>query len=122
ACLILFGATSHHAADWITSTASPRSFPLVAEGRAATLVTSPADATVVTLATADLARDLQRVTGRSPAITPTPLSAEAVGPLVLIGTLGHHPLIDQLVATRQLDLSALHGAWESFVITVVKDP
>ncbi|MBK8857996.1 MAG: glycosyl hydrolase 115 family protein [Opitutaceae bacterium] len=95
-------------------------FPLVAGGHAATLVTSPADHQVVALAAADLATDIARVTGIRPATNATPFPAG--GPLVLIGTLGRHPLIDGLVATGALAIGDLSGAWESFLITTIAHP
>lgn len=96
------------------------SFPLVADDHAATLVTSPADHEVVAIATADLANDIARITGVRPEITATPFPQG--GPLVLIGTLGRHPLIDALVATGTLDVGSLAGAWESFVIATLDHP
>ena len=95
-------------------------FPLVANGHAATLVISPADHQVAALAAADLATDIAFVTGLRPATTATPFPAN--GPLVLIGTLGRHPLIDGLVATGALAIGDLSGAWESFLITTITNP
>jgi hypothetical protein len=42
--------------------------------------------------------------------------------LVLIGTLGQSPPIDQLVAAGRIDADGLAGAWESFVIQTVDQP
>lgn len=95
-------------------------FPLVANHHAATLVTSPADHEVAAIAAADLADDITRITGVRPDITATPF--QQGGPLVLIGTLGRHPLIDALVATGALDVGNLAGAWESFVIATLDAP
>jgi len=95
-------------------------FPLVQNGLAATLVGSPTDDKVVAIATGDLAADIEKITEIRPAsISP---SDSKGGPLVLIGTLGRNPLIDRLVAEKRIDLSALTGAWESFIITVVDKP
>lgn len=96
------------------------SFPLVADHHAATLVTSPADHQVVAIATADLATDIARITGVRPDTNTT--LPPGGGPLVLIGTLGRHPLIDALVATGALDVGDLAGAWESFVIATLDRP
>lgn len=96
------------------------SFPLVVDHHAATLVTSPADHEVVAIAAADLANDIALVTGVRPATDST--LPPGGGPLVLIGTLGRHPLIDGLVATGALDVGDLAGAWESFVIATIDAP
>ncbi len=96
------------------------SFPLVVDHHAATLVTSPADHEVVAIAAADLANDIARITGVSPVIADT--LPPGGGPLVLIGTLGRHPLIDALVATGALNVGDLAGAWESFLIATLEQP
>ncbi len=107
-------------ATWIESRPTPGAFPLVEGRRVATLVVSPADHRVVDIASHDLADDIARVTGLRPESTATP-SREG-GPLVLIGTLGRNPLIDRLVATKQLDVGDLATSWESFVIATVTNP
>ena len=81
-------------AEWVSSSPSPYAFPLVVKGRAATLVTSPRDATVVDLAVSHLRADLTRVTGVPSVILNTTDDLPAEAPVVLIGTLGLHPLID----------------------------
>lgn len=91
-------------------------FPLVQAARAATLIVDDGDARVVQLATADLARDIERVTAVKPAI-----ASAGAGPRVLIGTLGRAPAIDALVAAGKLNVGTLRGAWESFLIATVDD-
>jgi len=111
ACFVSALAGSVHAANFL----------LVSVGRAATLVVAPGDAKVVTLATQDLARDIAAVTGVTPAFAATePPAADA--PRVLIGTLGHAPAIDALVAAGALDVAQLRGAWESFLIATLAPP
>lgn len=46
--------------------------------------------------------------------SPTPQS-------IIIGTIGHSPLIDQLIAEGKLDVSAVEGQWESFLIQTVDE-
>ena len=106
--------------SWVTVASAPGSFELVADGRAATLVVSPADGKVVSVAADHLATDIECVTGVRPETTATPFRES--GSLVLIGTLGRAPLIDRLVTSGQLDVHELEGAWESFVITTLSEP
>lgn len=40
-------------------------------------------------------------------------------PSILIGTIGKSPLIDRLVSEGKLDVSAVKGQWESFLIQTV---
>ncbi len=97
-------------------------FPLVRDGRAAALVVSPHDAKVVQLAAGDLARDIAAITGLTPEIILNTASDSPSAPRVLIGTLGHAPEIDALVASGALDPGNLRGAWESFLITTLAPP
>lgn len=68
----------------------------------------------------DLSRDLERVVGTAPELTvgDFPEAKE----VVLIGTLGHGPVIDRLVAEGKVDVSDVEGRWEAFVLQVVDDP
>lgn len=95
-------------------------FPLVQQQQAAPLYLDAQDAPVVRLAAEALARDIAAITGRTPALRPaTAARAEAA---VIIGTLGHSVLIDQLAAAGQLDAAAIQGQWEAFSISVVERP
>ena len=105
---------------WITQTGSEGDFALVAAGKAAPVLYSDSDYKVVGLAAGDLAADIERVTAARPKIATT-IPSDA-GRVVLVGTLGHSPQIDQLVAAGKLDVAALRDAWESFVVTTVADP
>jgi hypothetical protein len=115
--LLLLLATTALAAPWVGEQPQPGDFPLVANGQAAAIVCSVDDFKVVSLAANDLAADIARVTGRRPAV-----GSSAAGPAVIIGTLGHSPLINGLVAAGKLDVEDLRGAWESFIITTVANP
>lgn len=95
-------------------------FPLVVDGRAAAIVSDPADAAVVAHAAADLSADIAAVTGVRPSVEVT---AEPIGKtLVVVGTLGKNRLIDRMVAAKTLDVGRLGGAWESFLIATVERP
>ena len=100
-----------------------QSFPLSTPvSSTAPVCVSPSDATVVHRAAAMLTDDLRQVTGRQAAhvITSDKLPREPY--LVVAGTLGSNPFIDRLVAKHQLDVSAIQGGWEQYVITTVEKP
>ncbi|KAK0712816.1 hypothetical protein B0T26DRAFT_649388 [Lasiosphaeria miniovina] len=42
--------------------------------------------------------------------------------VVIAGTIGHSAVIDELVSSKAMDVSAVEGKWESFVSQVVKNP
>ncbi len=115
--LLLCCTATTFAASWVSDKPEAGDFPLVQDGQAATIVFSPDDFKVVGIAARDLAADIERVTGRRPVV-----GQGAAGPAVLVGTLGHSPLINGLVDAGKLDVRALRGAWESFLITPVANP
>ncbi|ANN17841.1 glycosyl hydrolase [Amycolatopsis orientalis] len=92
-------------------------FPLVARGKAATLVVSSGDKPGVRRVAGDLRDDIERVTGIRPELVfDRPPES---GPVVLIGTIGHSPLVDDLVAARKLDVAGIAGKWETSLSQVV---
>ena len=95
-------------------------FPLASPTGVADVVVSAADWQVAKIAAGDLAADVERVTGRKPALKQ---STEGLSEnVVLVGTLGKSPVIDRLVRDGRLDVKDVQGQWESFVIATVADP
>jgi hypothetical protein len=92
-------------------------FPLVLKGRSATIVADKADAEVVRIAADMLAGDVERVTGVKPAVTDAVPNGGA--PVIVIGTVGRSALIDDLVNRGKLDVKAITGQWESYVVATV---
>lgn len=87
--------------------------PLIRDGRPVQVFSDLLDHPGVRRAAADLQADLVRVGGQT-------VAAEA--PPILAGSLGHSPRIDRLVAARGIDVSAIRGRWEAFLLTVVEQP
>jgi hypothetical protein len=109
------------AADLVTDRPARGGVTIAANGTAAPVLYDPADHRVVVHAANGLARDITAVTGIATAATASPPSAGTTPPIIL-GTLGRNALIDRLVRTGKLDARRLTGAWESFVIAVVRRP
>jgi hypothetical protein len=108
------------AGPWVRAQPQTGDFALVQGEHAADVVIGTNDFKVVSIAAHDLAADVERVSGRKPVVR---TSTEGIaGPVVLIGTLGQAPAIDALVAAGRLDVAALSGAWETFLIATVADP
>jgi hypothetical protein len=103
----------------VVDRAGKGSFPLVAPHRQAPLWRDAADYPGVIRAVTDLQADIERVTGRSPAIVAELHSGMTP---VIIGTVGKSALIDSLSQSGKLDTRDLRNKWESFVITPVKAP
>ena len=95
-------------------------FPLVARKHAAQIYVDPKDFTGVVRATSDLQSDIQRVSGRKSRIVGE--LGQLAERTILVGTLGKSELIDRLVREHKIDVSAIGGKWESFLIQVVAKP
>ena len=105
---------------YVRTSAIAGDFTLAANGQAAPLFVSDQDWPGVVRATDDLSQDIERVTGR---VAPLVKSADqAKGDIVIIGTIGKSPFIDELVRKHKLDVSGIAGQWESAVTTIVDRP
>ncbi|MDY6301727.1 MAG: glycosyl hydrolase 115 family protein, partial [Bacteroidales bacterium] len=89
----------------------------------ATICTDASDYKVVNIAVQMLADDVERVTATRSTITlATSLKKLPHGATVVVGTVGHSRIIDELVRQKVIDVSAIKGKWESYVITTVNRP
>jgi len=116
----VLAAPTATAATYLDARSGPGRFPLVAAGRAAPLVVSASDHPGVVRAVGDLAADVNRVTGVTPAVVLD--SPGRQRDVVLVGTIGRSPLIDGLIASGKLDVSGIAGNWETSLEQVVADP
>ncbi len=107
---------------YVADTPSRGSFPIVSGGgsNTADIYVDPADFPGVVRAVNDLQTDIARVTSNSLPIVHNPKAPE--NDLIIVGTLGHSQLIDQLVREKKIDPSAIAGKWESFFLQVVPNP
>jgi len=86
----------------------------------AQIVVDPNDYPVVQLAANFLADDINRVSGHHPLVQGAP---GPVSQMVIVGTLGHSAVIDQLAAAGKLaGLDEIKGRWEATLAQVVKKP
>jgi hypothetical protein len=95
-------------------------FPLATKTHLAPIIYSLDDFKLVNIAAHDLAADIERVTGRKPELKNT--LDDLSQSVVIIGTLGKNPQIEQLIAAKKLDVEELRDQWESFLIVRVKNP
>ncbi|WP_199432826.1 glycosyl hydrolase 115 family protein [Qaidamihabitans albus] len=110
----------HDQSGYISTTARPGHFPLVAKGKAAPLVVSTKDHTGVVRVVDDLQADIEKVTGVRPSVSKNEVPAKR--DVVLVGTIGDSPLIDDLVVRGKLDVSGIAGKWETSLQQVVHNP
>ncbi|MBR2778418.1 MAG: glycosyl hydrolase 115 family protein, partial [Prevotella sp.] len=89
----------------------------------ATICTDASDYKVVNIAAQMLADDVERVTSaRSSIVSATSLKKLPHGATVVAGTVGHSRIIDELVRQKAVDVSAIKGKWESYIVTTVNRP
>lgn len=93
-------------------------FPLSTPEAMAVICTDAGDFPVVNITAKMLADDVERVIGRRPSLN----HQIPKGPAIVAGTLGESRLIDGLVKRLKLDVSAIKGKWESFVVMPVEQP
>ncbi|WP_276510324.1 glycosyl hydrolase 115 family protein [Longimicrobium terrae] len=120
ALLLAAGDAAAQAAPYVTDRAERSRFALAAGGRPVPLHVSAGEHAGVVRAARDLRADIERVTGAAPelAVGDVPAARQ----IVLVGTLGSDPVIDGLVRAGKLNVSAVAGKWETFVLQVIERP
>ena len=104
----------------VQETARDGSVPLAHDGSAASLYLDKNDHWGVMRAATDLQSDIERVSGLKPKLVTETSGTEKTA--IIIGTIGKSAVIDRLIASKKLDVGAIRGKWESFVITTVSQP
>ena len=103
----------------VSNAPSAGALRIAGDDQTAGIYYSMQDADVVRIAAEALRDDVERVTGLIPVVsTNTPSVSEAI----LIGTIGSSPLIDGLIASGKIDVSAIEGKWEAYTAAVVDNP
>ena len=95
-------------------------FKLVDRGAAAPIYVDAKDYAGVVRAAGDLQKDIERVTNCTAAIGHDGRSLGSNA--IIIGTIGKSELIDRLIRDHKIDVMAIAGEWESFLIQVVQKP
>ena len=89
----------------------------------ATICIDAGDYKVVSIAAQMLADDVERVTSaRSTIVSATSFKKLPHGAAVFAGTVGHSRIINELVRQKAIDVSAIKGKWESYIVTTVNRP
>jgi len=121
--VVLFCALTGYATaqtnTYISASPGNGNFPLSVSGRSASLYISPNDYPGVMIALKNLQNDIQAVTNYKPELLTGKPSGKQV---VLAGTIGKSELIDGLIKNKKLDVSAIAGKWETFVIQTIQNP
>jgi hypothetical protein len=106
--------------QYIETSARSVNFVIAARNRCVPLYVDKNDYPGVQRAAADLQSDLQRVTGITPGLR-TDLN-DLPEHILVVGTLGKSELLDRLIREAKIDVSAITGRWESYLIQTVNNP
>ncbi|MBC7721434.1 MAG: glycosyl hydrolase, partial [Pedobacter sp.] len=104
----------------ITSIFSVNSFPIINNNKAAIIYIDSSDAPVVTVAARAFQQDVELISNVKPLLNFTQKNVTSLP--IIIGTRNHSKLVDQLVENGKLSTVTIDGKWESFIITVIKNP
>ncbi|HEY6338667.1 MAG TPA: glycosyl hydrolase 115 family protein, partial [Candidatus Sulfotelmatobacter sp.] len=125
--IVLFLGAAPHAwaigqERYVESSHSGGSFALADGDRLATIYVDQNDYWGVTRAAHDLQQDMARVTQHTPLLAEKRDALGGNAHVVIIGTVGKSGLIDELISSGKIDVSAIRGKWEFFLIQVVSNP
>src|SRR5438093_6632234 len=107
-------------ASYVTDRPTPGGFVLAVPGASTPVYVSNQDYPGVRRAVEDLRSDIGRVSGTSPRAWLD--SVPRVREVVIVGALGHSPVIDKLVRDGRLDVRGVAGRWEAYLVETVKRP
>ncbi|MCF8225318.1 MAG: glycosyl hydrolase 115 family protein [Bacteroidales bacterium] len=106
--------------DYVSSNDPTGAFTLFDKESLTALATHPEDHQGVSIALENFRNDLAGVSGREIPSTVTEIPRE--GTVVIAGTLGKSPWIDDLAERGLIPAAELKGKWEKFIITAIETP
>lgn len=107
-------------ASLLTTKKAPGTFPLVERGVPAGIMVSESDYPGVLKVAGLFQKDLGYVSGHEAELVKG--DAHKSENLVIVGTLGKSELIDRLIKAKKINIAALSGKWEQFLIIPVRRP
>ena len=106
--------------SYLTVTARSGDLKLVDTQTAVTLYVDEKDFPGVIRATKNLQIDIEKVTTQKPNITHN--QQDLKNQAVIIGTIGNSQLIDELIASKKIDVAAIKNQWDAYQLSVVQNP
>jgi hypothetical protein len=103
-------------ANYVLHKMESKAFPIVANGKSASIYVDPKDWKGVIIAAKNLGDDTRKVTGVASQVVE---STKPEKNSIVIGTIGKSSIIDKLIAAKKIDVSSIKGKWESFLIQTV---
>ena len=118
-CLVVLSSISGASDLVISENQSVESFAIVSGNGATNILVDKDDAAVVKIAASLFAEDVERVSGKRPRVSNALSQYDKV---IIVGTIGKSKFIDELVQSQTIDVSAIKGKWESYIIAQVLYP
>ena len=104
----------------ISAQKEPGSFTIYSGANHAQMLISEKEEPGVIRAFRDLQHDIKSVTTYLPVLSPDQNRSHS--DLIVAGTIGKSPLIDDLIKRKKIRVDDISGKWESFIIQVVDKP
>ncbi|KAH7093799.1 hypothetical protein FB567DRAFT_567057 [Paraphoma chrysanthemicola] len=117
----LLAAASSVQAQLVQFSPGPGNWKLADQSIAPTIVVASNERIGVARAAQDLAWDFGRVVGVNGTVA-TSLNNGSTSPVIIVGTIGHSKLLNELVSAGKLDVSTVEGKWESYTSQVLPNP
>lgn len=102
------------------ASAGSNSYLIAKQGGGPTIICADTETTAVKRACKDFATDFGKVLGTNGTVASS-LNSNS-GQIIISGTIGQSEIIDGLVSTSKIDISAIRGKWESYIIRLVDNP
>ena len=118
ATLLLSHAVQALPGTYLAQQRADGDFALAATGSQALILVDQHEHKGVLRAVDSLQRDINSVSGRQLAIATQGRAKQ----LLIIGSLGNNALLDQLVSSGKLDVSAIAGKWDAYQIQLITQP
>lgn len=98
----------------------PGALEIISAKNSATICYDASDFSLAGRSASWLQQDIEKVTGKSPAVATTlPSSAKTI---ILIGSLEKSPMIQQLVRQQKLSVEKIKNKWDAYLIQTVLNP
>jgi hypothetical protein len=104
----------------ISTQKEPGNFTISSGGSSAQMLISEKDDPGVIRAFKDLQADIKAVTGNLPVLSNGKKRSHSE--VIIVGTIGKSPLIEDLVKRKKIRVDDISGKWESYIIQVVDKP
>ena len=118
--LSLQAKTAADRESFITTDRKVGVFNISTAGKSTPVFISSTDWPGVNIAIKNLRNDIGAVSSDIPTIYRDTLPKTTE--IIIIGTIGKSPVIDNLIKEKKLDVANVAGKWETFLIQVVKNP